>query len=381
MRYNCYFFMFIVEYLYGEYMKKLLISMIKLYQKIPGNFHYKCRHIPTCSNYAIDAINEYGSLKGSFLAIKRILRCNPFGTSGYDPVIKKENKMKKKKIGLLLILMVITLFTTGCKQDNMDDIEVAVTNYPNEYIVNKLYGKHATINQVYPDGVDIDKYRVTKTQKKSYSQMELFVYTGLIEKERNLAVDLLDLNSNLKIIDTSYVLETDYSNEELWLNPSSLLMMAQNVRLGLKEYITSNVLTKEVDEAYNDLKIKLSELDADYRLTVENTDNKTILVSDSSLKFLEKFGLTVICIDSNTTDKELYEVNNLIKQKAVNYIYNFKENKLNTVASELVSKNPTIKELKLNKLDVISDSDRSENKDYIDLMNENLDLLKQELYQ
>ena len=158
-------------------------------------------------------------------------------------------------------------------------------------------------------------------------------------------------------------------------------MMAQNVRLGLKEYITSNVLTKEVDEAYNDLKIKLSELDADYRLTVENTDNKTILVSDSSLKFLEKFGLTVICIDSNTTDKELYEVNNLIKQKAVNYIYNFKENKLNTVASELVSKNPTIKELKLNKLDVISDSDRSENKDYIDLMNENLDLLKQELYQ
>ena len=373
--------MFIVEYLYGEYMKKLLISMIKLYQKIPGNFHYKCRHIPTCSNYAIDAINEYGSLKGSFLAIKRILRCNPFGTSGYDPVIKKENKMKKKKIDLLLILMVITLFTTGCKQDNMDDIEVAVTNYPNEYIVDKLYGKHATINQVYPDGIDISKYRVTKTQKKNYRNMDLFVYTGLIEKERSLAVDLLDLNSSLKIIDTSYVLETDYSTEELWLNPSSLLMMAQNVRLGLKEYITSNVLTKEVDSAYNDLKIKLSELDADYRLTVENTDNKTILVADSSLKFLEKFGLNVICIDNNTTDKELYEVNNLIKQKAVNYIYNFKESKLNTVASDLITKNPTIKELKLNKLDVISDSDRNENKDYIDLMNENLDLLKQELYQ
>ena len=43
----------------------------------------------------------------------------------------------------------------------------------------------------------------------------------LVEKERNLAVSLLDINKDLKIIDTSYVLETDYSNEELWLNPSN----------------------------------------------------------------------------------------------------------------------------------------------------------------
>ena len=70
-------------------MKKLLIWIVRLYQKVPGNFHNYCRHYPTCSNYAIDAINEYGSIKGSFMAIKRILRCNPFGTKGYDPVKRK----------------------------------------------------------------------------------------------------------------------------------------------------------------------------------------------------------------------------------------------------------------------------------------------------
>ena len=70
-------------------MKKLLIWIIRLYQKVPGNFHNYCRHYPTCSNYAIDAINEYGSIKGSFMAIKRILRCNPFGTKEYDPVKRK----------------------------------------------------------------------------------------------------------------------------------------------------------------------------------------------------------------------------------------------------------------------------------------------------
>lgn len=72
-------------------MKKILISIIQLYQKIPGNFHNMCRHTPTCSNYAIESIEEYGTIKGIYFSIKRILRCNPFGTSGYDPVKKKEN--------------------------------------------------------------------------------------------------------------------------------------------------------------------------------------------------------------------------------------------------------------------------------------------------
>lgn len=72
-------------------MKRILIYLIKIYQKIPGPWHSYCRHIPTCSNYGIEAIEEHGSIKGTFLTIKRILRCNPWGTYGYDPVIKKEN--------------------------------------------------------------------------------------------------------------------------------------------------------------------------------------------------------------------------------------------------------------------------------------------------
>lgn len=71
-------------------MKKILIYLIKLYQKIPGDFHNYCRYTPTCSNYAIEAIDRHGALKGSILSIKRILRCNPFGSYGYDPVIKEE---------------------------------------------------------------------------------------------------------------------------------------------------------------------------------------------------------------------------------------------------------------------------------------------------
>ena len=73
-------------------MKCILIKMIKLYQKIPGPWHYTCRHIPTCSNYAIESINEHGVLRGCFLAIKRILKCNPWSSKGIDLVPRKEKK-------------------------------------------------------------------------------------------------------------------------------------------------------------------------------------------------------------------------------------------------------------------------------------------------
>lgn len=289
--------------------------------------------------------------------------------------------MKKKCLLLLLLSFVILFTTTGCKQDEMDDIRIAVTNYPNEYITEKLYGDHATVTAIYPDSVNPSEYTVSKKQKQDFSKYDLFIYNGLIERESNLAFDLLDLNPDLKIIDTAYVLETDYSPEELWLNPSSLLMIAQNVRIGLEEYTSSTYLIKDIDEAYDKLKIELSELDADYRLAVENTENKTIVVANSALKYLEKFGLTVICIDNDATEKTISDAEKLISDGEVSYLFSFSSDTLNDTAKELLDEYSDLKEQKLHKLDVLTDSDRDENKDYIDIMNENLELLRQELYQ
>ena len=69
-------------------MKKLILSIIKLYQKYSSAMQpRRCIFMPTCSQYAVEAITKYGALKGGFLSIKRILRCNPFNKNGgYDPV-------------------------------------------------------------------------------------------------------------------------------------------------------------------------------------------------------------------------------------------------------------------------------------------------------
>lgn len=66
---------------------KFLILLIRIYQVTLSPFIGRnCRYTPTCSNYGIEAIKKYGAIKGGWLTIKRILSCNPWGGSGYDPV-------------------------------------------------------------------------------------------------------------------------------------------------------------------------------------------------------------------------------------------------------------------------------------------------------
>jgi len=68
-------------------MKRFFVALIRGYQKfISPLFPPSCRFQPTCSQYAIEAIQKYGALKGGAMAVWRILRCNPFGKGGYDPV-------------------------------------------------------------------------------------------------------------------------------------------------------------------------------------------------------------------------------------------------------------------------------------------------------
>ncbi len=290
-------------------------------------------------------------------------------------------KRKIKLLLFILLLIPISLLTTACTNDDMDNIRILVTNYPNEYLIKELYGEHATITSVYPDGITLEDYNFNKKQKNDFSRYDLFIYNGLVEKERTLAMDLLEINPDLRIIDTAYVLKTDYSPEELWLNPSSLLMMAQNIRLGLKEYITNNYLAKEVDENYEDLKVTLSELDANYRVAVENTNDKTVIVGNSALKYLEKFGLTVICLDNDATDKTIANAQELVNNGDVSYILLFKNQELPENAAKFLENNSSIKKLELHKLDNLTDTERSEKKTYQTLTEENLDVLKQELYQ
>ena len=79
-------------------MKKILIALIKFYQAaISPHLGANCKYIPTCSQYAIEALKKHGPFRGLYLTIKRILSCNPWGASGYDPVPEPKAKKRQKK--------------------------------------------------------------------------------------------------------------------------------------------------------------------------------------------------------------------------------------------------------------------------------------------
>jgi putative membrane protein insertion efficiency factor len=63
-----------------------LIAFIRLYQIVSSPFPPSCRFVPSCSQYAIEAIEKHGALKGLYLSVRRILRCHPWNPGGYDPV-------------------------------------------------------------------------------------------------------------------------------------------------------------------------------------------------------------------------------------------------------------------------------------------------------
>lgn len=287
--------------------------------------------------------------------------------------------MKKLK---LLLLVGLTFMMTGCfKQDDFEDITIYTTIYPVEYITNYLYGDYSTITSIYPDGVNTNTYELTNKQIKDYSAMNLYIFNGNDDKEANYVTSIIKYNKNLKIIDATNTMEYNYSDKELWLDPSNFLMIALNIKNGILEYTTNHYLNETIENNYNNLKIEISKIDANLKLIYENANDTTIVVDDSSFKFLEKYGFTVISLEENDelNDKTILEVKNLIKSGEISYIFTTNADKLNNTVTN-IKKQTNVDIVELNTIDNLTDEQRKNKEDYISLLNENIDLLKNELY-
>lgn len=284
----------------------------------------------------------------------------------------------KKFIKLFLICLTITLLS-GCKKDSMDEITIYTSLYPIEFVTNELYGKHAEVLSIYPSDVNPYKYKLTKKQINNYSNSDLIIYNGL-EKERDYIVEMINKNKNLKIIDSTAKIEYTNSMDELWINPSNMITIAQNIKNGLKEYITSSYLQDEIDKNYDLLKLELSTLDANLKEATQNAKNTTIIVNDNDLKVLSKYGLNIVSIDESTmTDKDLADAKALLNNKTCKHIFVKKGYKETDNLKQLKEKYD-IDYLEIDTLNNISLDDKNNNKTFITIMKENIDNIKEELY-
>jgi putative membrane protein insertion efficiency factor len=74
----------------GTIPARVLARAVRLYQRVTRHRPTPCRYLPTCSNYALDALEQHGACRGALLSVRRICRCHPWGGSGWDPVPQRK---------------------------------------------------------------------------------------------------------------------------------------------------------------------------------------------------------------------------------------------------------------------------------------------------
>ena len=285
----------------------------------------------------------------------------------------------KKKIFSLLILLGVCFTLTGCKSDKMEDIDIYTTVYPVEYITSILYGNFSNIHSIYPDGVNVNDYKLTSKQIKDYSDSSLLIFNGL-NSEKDYVTKFFKENKKIKIIDATQSMEYDYRTEELWLNPSNFLMIAQNIKNGFNEYLTNQYIMNQVSSKYEELKINISKLDATFTTTIENANYKTIIVTDDVFNFLTKYGFNIISLDKDTANDKAYATaKELLKSGESTTIFDLTNDEVSDrVQAILDDTNTSLTHI--HNLSNITEKERSDKETYISIMNNNIDLLKKELY-
>lgn len=329
-----------------------------------------------------------------------------------------------------IILLILSIFSlTGCsliKSDALKDVDVYTTTYPVNYLINYLYGDNANIYSIYPSDVNFKEYQLSEKKINEFAKSSLFVFNSQ-DIDRNYAVSMINENQNLKLIDTSLGMNYNHSIEELWLNPYNYLMMAKNIKTSLNEYIKDPYLNKQISEKYDNLQYELSKLDANYKETLKNSKYTTIVTDNELFKFLEKYNIEVIVLEENiktitikegdslsdiskeynVTISDILTYNNkldetirngekikipiktietsnvnkvkkLISENKIKYIYsNNKES--NNIVSSLI-KEYNLELVTINTMYSVTGDVANTNENYLTIMNNNLDLIKKELY-
>lgn len=335
----------------------------------------------------------------------------------------------------------LVLILTGClfKRDSMEDIDIYTTIYPLNYLTTYLYGDYSRIHSIYPAGVEVSEFNLSDKKIKEYSESDLFIFNGL-DKDRDYAVKMKNKNEDLKIIDTSLSVSYEYSVRELWLNPNNYIMMAQNLKTGLLEYVSNPYLISNkngtgIEDRYEELNKSLSKLDANLKDTIKNANYDVIVVDDDTFKFLEelfpnkdeitvlsldeteKVNITYTVLEGDTLDKiakenkvdknDIIKLNNLtsetlkkdqtleitiktvssntvnkvkklIDENKIKYIYTLGD-PLNDTVNEIIKKYK-VELITINDMNTIDGGVNNLNENYLTIMNNNIDLLKKELY-
>ncbi len=279
----------------------------------------------------------------------------------------------------LFILGIMLLSLTGCiKKDNYENININTTVYPIYYITKYLYDDYSEINSIYPNGTNPSEYTISNKKLNDFSKGDLFIYNGL-SNEKDIAAELLDKNKKMEIIDVAQGLDVKSDVCELWLSPSNFLMMMTNIKNHLKDYITNKSILDSIDNKYDELKVQISEVEAELFLIGDSASNKKIIVASNAFKFLEKYGFEVISISSEdeNSNTNISRGEKYFSAKENSYLFILDNTEDNETIKKLVDSGAS--KQTISRLLTLTEEENKNNYDYISYIKDFIEAIKKEV--
>lgn len=287
--------------------------------------------------------------------------------------------MKIKKIFSLILISAFTVTClTGCGTKKIEKANILTTSYALQYLVDRLAINKDGVDTIFPAGVNIDDYTLTDKQiKKFATKNDIFVYNGLT-KERKIALNLINTNNHLTVIDCTKGMSIINNGEELFLSPSNYLMLAQNMKNEFLEQTTSRVTKEEIESKYEKLKLTISTYDASLKEIASLSKNNTIVAGNSTFEFLEKYGFNVLTVESKDNIKnDMQYAKEAVKSKVAQYVFVLSTDEETENVKTLVSLGAT--KVVINSMNNLTEDNKTNKVTYETIMNDLIENVRTEV--
>jgi len=328
----------------------LLIFPVRIYQTMISPLTpASCRHIPTCSEYTTTALKLHGPVIGGKLAMNRIMRCHPWGTSGFDPVplillkkidLKKKYKMKEKlktsdrlKHGisaftlLFLSLMLFSLSACSRKQKPVNEkIQILVSILPNKYFVEKIGGDLVHVDVLIPPGANLQSYDPSPRQMQNIEKTAVYFYNGQLTFESHFLpviknnypdIKLVQMTTGIELISgddhdhEGYQHENKGVDPHTWLSVRNGMIIAANITKTLTEYFPDHKDT--FLRNYDNFSKELNLLDQKLEKMFTGMKNRKFIIYHPALGYFARdYGLQQISIEQEGKEPTPLQLKNMI---------------------------------------------------------------------
>ena len=324
-----------------------------------------------------------------------------------------------KKTSLILLVLLLTLFTAACgnqeatSTEENNTIQIYTTVYPLQYFAERIGGDAVNVASIYPAGANEHTFEPTQKDMIALADADLFFYIGLglegfVENaKKTLAGENVKLVAAVDSVSDDLLMTSDHDDHEevateeeheevvleetgheghdhgetdphVWISPK----ISQSLALSIKDsLIEAAPDQKELfEQNYDALVEELQQLDADFDEMAHAATNKTFFVSHEAFGYIANtYGLEQIAIaglnsQNEPSQKELTAIIKLAKEHEIEYIL-FEQN-ISSKLTEVIQQEVGAKSLVLHNLGVLSQEDIDNNETYFTLMNKNLETLK-----